>query len=178
MPVTYTHIQTTTVSSLTAQVNLSSIPGTYTDLVLVMHMQLEAGVNQSYTTQVRFNDVTSGSYTYCMFQGTQANANSGSAQNNDTAISGVITGAYTSATSSDNFTQAILHILDYANTSNYKTFLISGGTLGGSTNTENRVTGRVGAFRQTGAITKINLLSDASGFKAGSSFSLYGILAA
>lgn len=166
MPATYETIATTTLGSNSTSVVFSSIPQTYTDLIIVFN-----GLNTSATAmdfECEFNSDSGNNYSETGLQGDGSSAISFRHSNYSGAILGSIwsTGRAT----------VIGHFMNYANTTTYKTCLSrfstpSGGLVGTT----------VSLWRNTSAITSINFNQPAgqSGqFVSGSTFTLYGIKAA
>jgi hypothetical protein len=67
---------------------------------------------------------------------------------------------------------SIFNILDYANTTTYKT------VINRANNAATGVDATVSLWRSTAAINSINISSSTSSFATGSTFSLFGIKAA
>lgn len=167
---TYVAIATQTLSTAETSVTFSSIPSTYTDLVFVVNVA--QGVN-SAPVYLRVNGLTTSIYsnTYMWGSGTS-----------------VTSGRYSAATlggagfNLDNFNgrpfpsdfsgQATYHLMNYSNTTTYKTILLRHG------NTAGFVTADVGLIQTTNAISSINIYPYTGSFATGSTFSLYGIAAA
>lgn len=172
MPITYTPIATQTLTSATATVTFSSIPQTYTDLVLVTSI---------FSTSVsgwgmNFNsDVTSGNYGYIVSDGQGTSVQTV----RQTAPGRLQIGGWSVATgSSTKPSIGITNIFSYANTTTFKTALsrsqVYNSTTGGG------VDAFSGVWKNTNAITSIvvSLDSGSYNFSAGSTFTLYGIQAA
>lgn len=167
---TYEAIFTETLASAQASVTFSSIPSTYTDLVLVV----TAKSSSTDTVVVaQFNSDTSNSgtnYSYTRIYGNGTSALSDRASNNAWIPVGRLT------TSSDShFGQGIAHLMNYANATTYKTVLTRGDNASSMTNAS------VGLWRATPAAIStivISVANGASNLAAGSTFSLYGIKAA
>ena len=162
---TYTPIASQTLGSAAASITFSSIPSTYTDLVLIYggagtaagQIDLRVGngsvdAGNNYSTTILYGDGTSaGSLRYS----NAAQANIG----------------YTDASQTNNIT----HLMNYANTTTYKTILSRGSQPATSANA------RVSLWRSTSAINIITIYAGAGSggtFIAGSTFTLYGIAAA
>jgi hypothetical protein len=164
---TYSPIATHTIPSDTSSYTFSSIPGTYTDLVLVANYRDTRSDTYSYPN-IRFNSDTSTNYSFTILTGDGTSASS-SRSSNATAITFYEMAGNGAA--ADVYSPAIIQIQNYANSTTYKTCLIrdsySGGTMGA----------QAGLWRSTAAITSITI-GTAFGIKAGSSFTLYGITAA
>lgn len=161
MAVTYTPIATSTLSSASSSVTFSSIPSTYTDLVLVLGGASETGVGLA----LRFNGDTSTNYSNTYLGGSGTTAISGRATNAVIGRFGNIGTTNTTATA---------HIMNYSNTSTYKT------TLGRASSVTEYAIAYVSLWRSTSAINSVVVLSDnlSTNFIAGTTFTLYGIQAA
>lgn len=161
---TYTAIATNTLSSAASSVTFSSISGSYTDLVLVSSFSNTAITNLFY----RFNSDSSVSYSNTWLAGNGSAASSGRFSAGRTAIvldpsgGGIGTGLAILISSFNN----------YSNSTTYKTAL----TRIGSASSE--LAGNHGTWRSTAAITSIQFYCGNDNFSSGSTFTLYGILAA
>ena len=166
MASTYTPIATTTLGSAQAQIDFSSFGG-YTDLVLVCNFTTAA--NTSITVRVGNGSLDTGTnYSYTVMQG------GGSAQSgrDSNASSGFLTGHYAQIVAGNN-AQTITHFENYANTSMYKTWITRGSVTAQWTDAA------AGLWRSTSAITVMRVFNNTgANFAAGSTFTLYGILAA
>jgi hypothetical protein len=158
-------ISAITLSSAQSTITFSNIPQTYS------HLQIRA-ISRSTTTgesgMITFNGDTAANYQRHYLYGSGATAVSGagtSASNID------IMYINSSATTANTFAVNILDILDYSNTSKYKTVrLLAGADFNGSGN----VGLYSGAWRSTSAITSITI-TPSSSIAQYSSFALYGI---
>lgn len=163
---TYTPIATTTLGSNAASYTFSSIPSTYTDLVLIVNGE----VSSSTTVSCQINADTGTNYSTTEIFSDGTTASSFRISNNaQIAVMGI--GAQTS---SGYPFMSILNFQNYSNTTTYKTVL-------GRTNQANLGVNAIAAlWRSTSAINSIKLLGylGASGFTAGTTFTLYGITAA
>ncbi len=166
MAATYEPIATTTFSSTSIDYTFSSIPATYTDLVLV------ASQNQSGTSDygIRFNGDSGGNYSRTVLYGNGSAAGSTRGSTTATRISCSYYGYPPSAAST--FGVGIISIMNYANTTTYKTLLARSNSAGSG------LDANVGTWRNTAAITSVTILLDAGTFSVGSTFTLYGIKAA
>lgn len=165
MPATYDSIATTTVVTPTSTINLTSIPGTYTDLVLIAVARHSAG---GFPLLINFNN---GNVSGWSRTGLQANGSAVSTYTSVDALGGVSLGDL-------GFNQPSFHKIDifsYTNTSHTKTFLVNQNS---DQNGNGLAISFVGNFPSTSAITEINLYTTNGNFAAGSVFSLYGILRA
>lgn len=157
MASTYTPIATQTLGSSTTTVTFSSIPSTYTDIVLVASV---IGNGPQYA-RYRFNLDTGSNYSYTVLTGDGSSASSSRA----TSQTGLNMGL-NNATALN-----ILQVLNYANTTIYKTALARRGSASFGLDQY------VGLWRNTSAINSIELYSP-NNFDSGSTFTLYGIKAA
>lgn len=160
---TYQAISTTTLGSATGTVTFSSIPQTYTDLVLVRNVKYTSTNGED--TWVRFNSDTGSNYSRTVIAAYTSPPYSLN-QINATRIN-----IYTN--SNTDFVPHIYQIMNYTNTSTYKTVLFR-------TSGQNEVIAQVGLWRSTSAIDSITLTLNTAvnNFATGSTFTLYGIKAA
>lgn len=169
MALTYSPIATTTLGANALSFTFSSIPNTYTDLVLIgTALSTQAGTS-SNTLRAVLNGDTGTNYSDTYVYGDGTTAASGRDSNFSYASLGDI--AQTSATS---YPVAIAHFMNYSNTTTYKTILVRGSWVNSSAQAT------VNLWRSTAAINSIQLFRDNSlyNIKAGSTFTLYGIKAA
>jgi hypothetical protein len=159
MASTYTPIATTTLSSATSAVTFSSIPQTYTDLRVVVTGTASA----TSAFALRYNSDSATNYSYTVLYGTGTSALSARASNTDPANGNIWT------------TQSMCtaDIMNYANSTTYKT------AISRADNADNRVAAWVSLWRNTAAITNLQITTtSANTYLAGSTFTLYGIAAA
>jgi hypothetical protein len=171
---TYTQVPggSVTVGTATTSVTFSSIPATYTDLVLVM--QPAANVDDE-NVGIRFNGDTSSNYSYTRVG---ANNTSGTFSSNRSGSFSRINTTEASGTSTNLGNLIIVaHIMNYANTTTYKTVIARSGQQGG---TYNGVELFAGTWRATpAAINSVTVMQGGTRtFSTGSTFNLYGITAA
>jgi hypothetical protein len=161
MPKTYEPISTQTLGSATATVTFSSIPSTYTDLVIIFNGAATGGLS---AVSLRFNGDTTTNYSVTRINGDGSSANSGRDTSTDYINAGLAdTGNSTS----------IFHILNYANATTFKTVLGRGVALSYG------VRQTVGLWRKTPeTITSVLLAVVGTTFTSGSTFTLYGIKSA
>ncbi|NDB61456.1 hypothetical protein EB001_23905 [bacterium] len=162
---TYTPIATTTLGSNAANITFSSIPATYTDLVVI----LNGAFTTAETIGVQFNSDTGSNYSSTILAGSGSSVSSGR-NSNQTGLS-VGTNGYWTTTIISN---SILNIQNYSNTTTYKTMLSR------SNNSSVGLDAIVGLWRSTAAINAIKLYGLYSGhsFITGTTATLYGIAAA
>jgi hypothetical protein len=163
MTVTYEAIASTTLGSAASSYTFSSIPSTYTDLILIYNTQ-----NNTSPSNVgfQFNADTASNYSSTFVKGNGSTASSGRNSNSTLGFLGV---AYST---SGVFDPGIVSIQNYANATTYKSWIVRYGNAGSE-----GTAARVGLWRSTAAITSIKVLPDANSFSTGSTFSLYGIKA-
>lgn len=163
MPATYEPIASTTLSSAAANIDFTSIPGTYTDLRLVW-----TGTNSTanqYLTFI-FNNITTTTYSQIGLYGTGASANS----YRSTSATSLLP-SWNGKISTTIPILLTLDIFSYAGSTN-KTVLMTGAAdLNGSGSAE----AAVGLWSSTSAITSIKLSPQSGNFNAGTTATLYGI---
>ena len=164
---TYVPIATTTLGSASSPVTFSSIPSTYTDLVLISSVLGVTGT--SYILQATVNSDSGTNYSTTWMLGNGTAASSGRSTSATSIYLGHLTGFLTTGSPMT----AITNFPNYSNTTTYKTTLSRGNNTG--TDTE----AIVGLWRSTAAINRIDLtLGSGTNFQTGSTFTLYGILGA
>lgn len=166
---TYVPIATTTITGSAANITFSSIPSTYTDLVLVFNGQSSrAAVSDDFTVQLNSDTGANYSETQMQGNGTAGSSSRASGTSNMFGNTNCRIGGTTGAMSN-----VILSFNNYVNSTTYKTVLAR---LNAS---DSVVTAAVGLWRSTATITTIKISTSTSGaFTVGSIASLYGILGA
>jgi hypothetical protein len=152
---TYALIDSTTLGSAQSSVTFSSIPATYTDLILVIK-----ATTISANHNLRFNGDTGSNYSYTGLYGDGSSAASFRSSSNT-----VIGLTYTSSGAP----MSRIQIQDYANTTTYKTILNRQDDAANATMTT------VGLWRSTSAINSITIVGSGGNIPSGSTFKLYGI---
>jgi hypothetical protein len=164
MPSTYEPIETTTVGTATNTVTFSSIGGSYTDLIIVTNVKSTSTENMSMI----FNSDTGSNYSRTVLTGNGSSASS----DRQTSVTSIGTD-YNGYFDGSDFNQAkIIQIMNYSNSTTYKTCLIR------SNRAQSGTDAIVGLWRSTSAITSITLGANSLNFATGSTFTLYGIKAA
>jgi hypothetical protein len=163
MPKTYEPIATNTLGSNASSVTFSSIPSTYTDLVLSINYIASGG---GVYSQLRINSDGGSNYSRIELLGNGSSAYAQKLNNENWLYNSVFA-------SSGNRANALFHFMNYSNTTTFKTVL---SRLNAPQNT--LVQGTVSLWRSTSAINSINIQANANNFGTGSSFTLYGIKAA
>lgn len=169
MPKTYEPIATTTLGSAASSVTFSSIPGTYTDLILVVNGSSTAGTGSRL--RIGNGSVDTGSnYSFTFLEGTGSGTNS--FRNSNVAY--IQMNNYSQFAPSPTYnTTEIVQIMNYANTTTYKT------VMNRSNLAQTGVSAMVGLWRSTSAINVITYYcSNATTFEAGFTATLYGVKAA
>jgi hypothetical protein len=166
MPATYEPIASTTLGSSAASYTFSSIPSTYTDLILVCSIDTTYTIAAGASMFMRLNGDTSSNYSSTWLVGSGSAASSSRNSSQTSMYIGEAPG------SSNYPTPIICHIQNYANTNVYKTALC------GSAHAGWYVSRSVGLWRSTSAITSLTVLQTVYDMTADSSLALYGIKAA
>jgi hypothetical protein len=160
---TYTLIQSTTISGTgTASITFSSIPQTYTDLVIVANCSGPSG-----DPFVRLNGDSGANYSDTWVEGRASGAVSNRYTNRNFFYFG-----YEGTTRASIKMNSIFNIADYANTTTYKSSIWRYGDVDYS------VEAHVGLWRSTSAITSVVIGLTSGNFNSGSNVKLYGIEAA
>jgi hypothetical protein len=160
---TYVALDTKTLSS-TATVTFTSIPQTYTDLILVLgSLTFSSGGNP----QIQFNGDTSTNYSNTDMYGTGSVTNTTRNTNNNYINIGF------SATNGSATDPSIvtMHVQNYANATMYKSIIARGSRAGGEVQTN------VGLWRGTPAAITSMTVKVASGAMTGTA-TLYGVATA
>jgi len=163
MPSTYTPIATTTLGSATPTVTFSSISGTYTDLILVF---TGSNATSNNGLRLRFNSDSGTNYSSTYVYGNGSSAAS--------SVGANTTGGQIAVDINSTQATSIAHIMNYSNTTTYKTFLGRGSSSG------TYADANVSLWRNTAAITSVTVLlgGGTSNFSVGSTFTLYGVKSA
>jgi hypothetical protein len=157
---TYTPLATTTLGSAQANITFSSISGSYTDLVIVANFTITSNAGLFF----RLNTDSSTNYSDTRITGN----GSAAASARDTGQTGI----YLSTGDLTTRTMFLLNIMNYSNTTTYKTTLSRWANESGGTNSY------VGLWRSTAAVNSVTITSNAYDFTSGSTFTLYGIASA
>ena len=166
MAATYTPIASITLGTATSSVTFSSIPQTYTDLVLITNAKQTAVSGANPKFRLNSDSASNYSYTYIMGDGSSASSS---------RLSNVLYGELSlrgGSLLSTNFSNnSVTHFMNYSNTTTFKTILGRSNDAGVSTELG------VNLYRSTSAITTIEVLITSNAFAIGSTFNLYGIQA-
>ena len=165
---TYTPIATQTASGSVSSLTFSSIPQTYTDLVLILgSLDMPAGS----APWIQFNGDTSTNYSVTVLEGSGSSATS----NRRTSFSRILAGYNVTSNGSGQTENLIWNIQNYTNSTTYKTII---GRWNSPVASYPGVNANVGLWRNTAAITSFVVSNDLGNFTAGSTFTLYGIASA
>lgn len=175
MASTYEKIATTTLGSAVASVSFTSISGTYTDLVIIANVQ---GQSNGCNMQIWFNgDGSSTNYSNTVLYSTGSVAASGRTSNQAKINFGTNGGM--PFANANQFGINIYNIQNYSNTTTYKTLLGTSRSPSGGYTGAVEFDLAVGMWRNTAAITSINIgVDNSKTMQIGSSFTIYGIKAA
>ena len=157
---TYTPIATTTLGSAQSSYTFSSIPSTYTDLILVVAGTLSTGSD----LYAQFNSDTGNNYGKILVYSVDGAGHGSAAYANVAQI-----GFANLSTVQGN---SIMHVMNYANTTTFKS------VLSRSTNGGTGLQMNVGCWRSTSAINAIKVYPAAGNLSSGFVLTLYGIASA
>jgi hypothetical protein len=166
MTATYEKIASTTTTGSATTVTFSTIPATYTDLVLISNA---GAVVNGADLRMRINGDTGNNYSDTILYGSGSAAGSARLSNQSRFT---LTYYGTLPSGSTSRATIITQIMNYSNSTTYKTCLTRANNAASGTDA------LVHLWRNTNAITSISLLElGLSGFTDGSTFTLYGIKA-
>jgi hypothetical protein len=167
MPTTYEPIATTTLGSAAATINITSIPGTYTDFRLVLVAEGTSGQNTDLI--FTFNSDTATNYSQVELNGNGS------------------TGSSRQYTSRSNFWTENSRTVDWPSLTTLDVFSYAGSTFKGTLMTVSKANNGIAAnvvrrtvstWRNTAAITSIQISSNTGDFDIGTRATIYGILRA
>ena len=170
MATTYTLISSNVLSSSAATVTFSSIPATYTDLVVRFSVR---ATDASDWMIVILNNITTNTYSETWLQGSgsaasstrQANTNYFGGNGNDLIIN-------LSGSTANTFTSGEFYLPSYTASQNKPSsfFLATENNATAAT-----ITALAGLWRNTATVNEIQFDTAGTSFASGSSFYLYGI---
>jgi hypothetical protein len=167
---TYTPIATVALGSAAGSYTFSSIPSTYTDLVLISNCSFASNGVRYSTVRVGNGTVDTGTnYSDTYYDTYPGSPNSGNNANN---VYGLFSYSSSSGLSTNQFQNAIANFMNYSNTNINKTI------LNRNMSAADMVSYYVVQWRSTTAINRIEITAGGANFAAGSTFTLYGITAA
>jgi hypothetical protein len=158
MPSTYEPIATASPSGISS-VTFSSIPSTYTDLVVVV----SGSTGGNDTIGLRFNSDSGSNYSYSQVYGDGSTA--GSTRGTNETFARV--GPYYNSQSI-----TIASVMNYSNSTTNKTVIARANNAG------NQVNALVSLWRNTAAISTLSVNAIFGQFNSGTTVTLYGIKAA
>lgn len=160
---TYEPLMTHTIVTPATSYNLTSIPATYTDLILIVKSQVATVNNSNF---IRFNGDTASNYSSTILSGTGSSPYTFRYSND----SRIFIDFYASPANVD-FGMDVVHINGYSDTTINKTTISRGASPYGTDLI-------VGLWRSTAAISSIQVIQPSFNFNAGTTFTLYGVTAA
>lgn len=163
---TYSTIATTTLGGSATSYTFSSIPSTYTDLVVVVSAILVSG---GLDLAIRFNGDTGTNYSATLISG---NGTSATSTRETNSARGLLDYNGTPSTTAGAHT-LIVNVMNYSNSTTYKT------AIARSNNAASGTDANVVLWRSTAAINSLTILStNVNSIASGSTLTLYGIAAA
>lgn len=163
MAVTYEPIATTTLGSAQLSVTFSSIPSTYTDIFIAVGGFMETA-SDDQTIDYQVNSDTGTNYSSTYVYGLSSSTGSGRDTSSTYGVCGRFGGTNYGGT-------MLIHFMNYANTTTYKTVLSRGSTTFLTIATAS-------LWRSTSAINTIKIFPANNKFASGTVFTLYGIKSA
>ena len=175
MPATNEPIATNTLGSAASTISFTSIPSTYTDLVIVVsargtlsnHLYARWG-NGSYDSATNYSNTglwarsTTNDY--------------GSARNTNFSFARLSPFTYSVPNAASTFGTTIVHLQNYSNTTTFKTAITRCAAIGANDYAGPEVA--VNLWRSTSAINQIQFSLPSANFETGTTITLYGIKAA
>ena len=162
---TYTFIGKSVLSSSTNVISLTSIPSTYTDLMLMISCRSTGGEN---TVTIGFN---SAGQSANMYYKAQYAVGAGTAP--VATVDWLAIGTANDTQTANNFSVVRCYIQNYASSSEYKTMSAIGGNQ--STDGSRYTSMSTASWENAATISSIQLGNPASQFAVGSAIYLYGI---
>ena len=167
---TFTLIASSTVGAGgAANFDFTSIPSTYTDLVVKLSGRTTGSLSRSESIYLQFNGVTTSSYSYRFLQGSGSAASSGNASTTFIYIGEQNQSPSTAST----FGNVDIYIPNYAGSTNKS---LSVDNVQEDNQTQAYATLVAGLWSNTAAITSIKLYPTVSTFAQHSTAYLYGIV--
>lgn len=157
-------IETKTLTVAAASIEFTSIPQTFTDLILFISCRTNRAVSPSFITP-HINSTTTNQSVRRLFG--DGSTVSSSTENNNWAFQSA-----SSAHTSNTFTNASIYIPNYAG-STTKSFSVDSVFENNATASSQSIT--AGLWNVTTAITSLQLIDPNASFIVGSVFSLYGV---
>lgn len=162
----YESIATTTLGSTASSITISSIPSTYQHLqIRILGSMSASGADD---LRMRFNSDTGSNYATHFIVGNGSTVPAGAYS----STTSMLCGANALPTATNIYGVAVIDVLDYANTSKYKTMRA---LAGNDTNGGGYVALSSGLWQSTTAVNSITFYPNASTFTANTQVALYGI---
>lgn len=169
---TYVAIASVTVGSGgSSTIDFTSIPQTYTDLLLKLSLRSTAAGTHGGAAQMIFNNSTAQNYNFMFFRGSGIST-PGTGTNTGVAFIRVTNNHPTAGNISSTFSNSEVYIPNYTS-SNAK--VTSEETVGENDTSESYTQFTAGTWTLTNAINRITLTSEATNFAQYSTATLYGI---
>lgn len=166
---TYTKIASTTLTAPAAYIDFSSIPATFTDLLLLISRR---SVDNVLDDGLRFNNDASNVYSFTQMQSGASSGGVGTARNSSATLSRA-GGQEPSTYTANTFNSSSIYIPNYLS-SNFKQFIADGTDENKSTT--NYAWFHAGLWRNTAAINQVTIYQEPGGNMAiGTEATLYGI---
>lgn len=173
MAATYTLISSNVLSTTAASVTFSSIPATYTDLIIKYSARTDESGSYFNDTKLTFNGSTASNYSVTAIYGKPGDP--GSLRSTSAANIGRNYINAASATTNA-FASGEVYIPSYTTSQNKPLSAFNATETNGSLDYQTIMAAVAGLFRDTTAISSITIAAQGSTlFIAGSSFYLYGI---
>lgn len=170
MALTYEPIATHTATGSLSDVAFSSIPSTYTDLLMVVTGRGLVSAN-SVLIQAYLNNDTNTNYSHNYFRGDGSSVETGRGNNN----AGAFLGYLPAASVANSIGTVIFNVMNYSNNTTNKTIL----SRTNGTTTSTYAGAYVSLWRSTSVVSIVNVATYGVGnFESGTTFTLYGIKAA
>lgn len=170
MPNTYVAIQSTTLGSATASVTFSSIPQTYTDLVIRWSGRTDDVGSVQSTATIKINGTALSQSSWTELRGDGSGAFS--ARSSALGVSWQTRYTDGPAATSNTFSSNEAYIPNYAGSTNKVASTFNAQENNSATAS---LTTHANLLANTAAITSIEIIPGAGNFVAGSTFHLYGI---
>jgi hypothetical protein len=166
---TYEPIATLTGTGSSGTFTFSSIPSTYTDLIISIKA---IGTTNDFGIYGKVNNDSSSLYSSTLIIG----RNTAVATQRETGLTQYIYGGWTIGAGTTTVSQLTIQYLNYSNTTTFKTSLSQYGVRNNAGSTE---AGSVtGLYRSTSAINRIDIIAGAGNWATTATATLYGISAA
>ena len=172
----YESISTTTLGSSQATITFSSIPSTYKHLQIRCLSRGTDAANGGIGVRIRLNGDTGTNYSLHGLDAYQGASGGVEALAGASQAYGLNYFQPSAGNGASIFAGGVIDLLDYQDTNKYKTIRSLGGyDINGSTSGYNYIGLYSSSWRNTAAVTQIDLICSAGSFDTYSKFALYGI---